>query len=483
LNSPRDMLWPRGSHPVSHRAADGRVPDAPRPGMAPEGIEKIDSAPGNSLLLRAEAGGAAVEAIGSEMAPEHLEKIESAPGNAAPASAPSRNGSRMKPSAATQPIVAGIIAAFVGFASSFAVILQGLRAVGATDAQAASGLTALSIAMGIAGIVLSIVFRMPISAAWSTPGAALLAATGAAAGGFPAAVGAFLVSGLLIVGAGLFKPFGRMVASIPGVLANAVLAGVLFGLCLAPIRGLIEAPAGAGAIVVTWLVLSRWKRMLATPIAALVAGVVIAIGGHAAGFDLAMMAPRPEFVAPVFSFAATMSLAVPLFIVTMTSQNVTGLAVLGAYGYRPKAGPLVAATGAFTLVAAPFGGHAVNLAAITAALCAGPDASPDPAKRWIAAATSGAAYLLFGLMGGGVTAFVSGAPILIETVAGLALLNAFGSALHNALANPQEREPALIAFLVTTSGVSIYGIGGAFWGLVAGALVQVFLRAGAAASD
>ena len=385
----------------------------------------------------------------------------------------------MTQNSATQPIVAGLIAAFVGFASSFAVILQGLRAVGATDAEAASGLMALSLAMGAAGIGLSVAFRMPISAAWSTPGAALLAATGAASGGFPAAVGAFLVSGLLLVAAGLFKPFGRMVASIPGALANAVLAGVLFGLCLAPIRGLIDAPAGAGAIVLAWLVVSRWKRVLATPLAALVAGAVIAMSGHAAGFDLARMIPRPEFVAPVFSFAAMISLALPLFIVTMTSQNVTGLAVLGAYGYRPNAGAVVAATGAFTLLAAPFGGHAVNLAAITAALCASPDASPDPAKRWIAAATSGAAYLLFGLMGGGVTAFVSGAPILIETVAGLALLNAFGSALHNALADTQEREPALVAFLVTTSGVSIYGIGGAFWGLVAGALVQALVRAGA----
>ncbi len=387
----------------------------------------------------------------------------------------------MTQNSATQPILAGIIAAFVGFASSFAVILQGLRAVGATDAQAASGLMALSLAMGIAGIGLSFAFRMPISAAWSTPGAALLAATGAASGGFPAAVGAFLVSGLLLVAAGLFKPLGRLVASIPGPLANAVLAGVLFGLCLAPIRGLIDAPVGAGAIVLSWLVVSRWKRLLATPIAALVAGVVIVASGHAAGLDLAKMAPRPEFVAPVFSFPAMMSLALPLFIVTMASQNIPGMAVLGAYGFRPNAGALVATTGGFTLLAAPFGGHAVNLAAITAALCASPDASPDPGKRWMAAATSGAAYILFALGGGGVTAFAAGAPILIETVAGLALLNAFGSALHNALADVKEREPALIAFLVTTSGVSIYGIGGAFWGLIAGAIVQVLVRAGATA--
>ena len=168
----------------------------------------------------------------------------------------------------TQPIAAGIITAFVGFASSFAVIIKGLTAVGASDAEAASGLMALSIATGVAGIGLSVAYRMPISGAWSTPGAALLAATGATAGGFPAAVGAFLAVGCLIVAAGLFKPFGRLVASIPGPLANAVLAGVLFGLCLAPIRGLIDAPVGAGAIVLSWLAVSRWKRIYATPVAA-----------------------------------------------------------------------------------------------------------------------------------------------------------------------------------------------------------------------
>ncbi len=191
------------------------------------------------------------------------------------------------------------------------------------------------------------------------------------------------------------------------------------------------------------------------------------------------MTPHAVFVAPAFSLAAIINLALPLFIVTMASQNVPGMAVLAAYGYRPNGGPVVASTGFFTLLAAPFGGHAVNLSAITAALCASPDASPDPSKRWIAAASAGATLIVFGLLAGGVTAFVAGAPILIETVAGLALLGAFGSALHNALADTQEREPALIAFLVTTSGVSIYGIGGAFWGLLAGVLVQFLVRAGA----
>ncbi len=378
-----------------------------------------------------------------------------------------------------QPIAAGVVTAFVGFASSFAVILKGLTAVGATDAEAASGLMALSIAMGVAGIVLSLASHMPVSAAWSTPGAALLAATGAAPGGFPAAVGAFLVVGLLLISAGLFRPFARLVAAIPGPLANAMLAGVLFGLCLKPIAALIEAPFSATLIVLARLIVSRWKRTYATPLAALVDGLVIAASGPAAGFDLATITPRPEFVAPTFSLGAIVGIAAPLFIVTMASQNLPGLAVLGAYGYRPDPGRLVWRTGAFSLAAAPFGGHAVNLSSITAALCASPDASADPAKRWIAAATAGATYVIFGLLAGAVTAFVSGAPILVEAVAGLALLNPFGSAVHNALADSQEREAALVTFLVTASGVTIYGVGGAFWGLLAGGAVLVLTRAGA----
>ena len=177
----------------------------------------------------------------------------------------------MRPSPLFQPIVAGLIAAFVGFASSFAVVLKGLSAVGASDAQAASGLMALSIAMGLAGVVLSVWTRMPVSSAWSTPGAALLAATGATAGGFPAAAGAFIVVGALFVAAGLIRPFGRLVAAIPATLANAMLAGVLFGLCLAPIHALSEAPKSAAAIILAWLIVWRWKRLYATPAAAIVA--------------------------------------------------------------------------------------------------------------------------------------------------------------------------------------------------------------------
>ncbi|HEY1944733.1 MAG TPA: benzoate/H(+) symporter BenE family transporter [Roseiarcus sp.] len=378
-----------------------------------------------------------------------------------------------------QPATAGLVAAFVGFASTFAVILKGLGAVGATDAQAASGLMALSIGMGLAGVGLSLWTRMPASAAWSTPGAALLAATGATAGGFPDAVGAFLVVGVLITAAGLIKPFGRLVAAIPSPLANAMLAGILFGLCLAPIKGLIEAPPQTAAIVLTWLVVSRWKRLYATPAAAIVAGVMIAYFGHGPGVGVADLMPQWVWTTPTFSLHAFVSLALPLFIVTMASQNLPGLAVLSAYGYRPEPGPLIATTGVFTLAVAPFGGIAVNLSAITAAMCASSEASPDPKKRWIAAATAGVAYVVFGFLTGGVTHFVAGSPILVEAVAGLALLSAFGGALHNALANASEREAALATFLVSASGVGYYGIGGAFWGLLAGGAILVLTRAGA----
>ena len=188
----------------------------------------------------------------------------------------------MSKSSFVAPVSAGVVTAFVGFASSFAVILKGLTAVGASDAQAASGLMALSIAMGIAGIILSLWFRMPISSAWSTPGAALLAATGAVKGGFPAAVGAFVIVGFLIVAAGLIRPFGRLVAAIPSALANAMLAGILFGLCLAPIKALIEVPLAATLVILAWLIVSRWKRIYATPAAAIVAGLVIAFSAQGA---------------------------------------------------------------------------------------------------------------------------------------------------------------------------------------------------------
>lgn len=374
-------------------------------------------------------------------------------------------------------VSAGLLAGFVGFASSFAVIIQGLTAVGATQEQAASGLMALSVAMGLCGILLSLRTRLPISAAWSTPGAALLAGAGAVPGGFAGAVGAFAITGVLIIAAGLFRPLGRWVAAIPVPLASAMLAGVLLNLCLAPARAVAADPLGGLAIVLAWAVMGRINRLLAVPAAVATAvGVILATTALPPGL-LAAAWPHPVLVTPEFSLQAAIGIAVPLFIVTMASQNIPGMAVLTLNGYRPAPGPLFVWTGGFTLLASPFGSHAVNLAAITAALCAGPDSHPDPARRYWAAVTAGAVYAFFGLTAGAATLFIAAAPpVLIEAVAGLALLGAFGAALMGAVATPQDREAAVITFLVSGSGLSFAGIGGAFWGLIAGGLVMLLGR-------
>jgi benzoate membrane transport protein len=385
----------------------------------------------------------------------------------------------MSKSPLVQPITTGVVTAFVGYAGSFAVVLKGLQSVGASDAQAASGLMALSFAMGFLCLVLSFAYKMPVSGAWSTPGAALLAATGATAGGFGAAVGAFLVVGALVVVTGLFKPAAKAVATIPSSLANAMLAGILFGLCLQPIKALIEVPLPAALVIGAWFVVSRWKRAWATPTAALIAIAIIVVQAHGPGLDIATLTPTLSCVDPVFTPAALISIALPLFIVTMASQNLPGVAVLQAYGYQPDPGWPIAATGLFSMFAAPFGGHAVNLSAITAAMCASSDASPDRKLRWIASFTCGFVFLIFGFFAGVITHFASQSPILIEAVAGLALLSSFGQALHNALADTGEREAALVTFLVASSGVGFLGIGGAFWGLLAGAIVLALTRYGA----
>ena len=378
-------------------------------------------------------------------------------------------------------IAAGLLAAFVGVASSFAVVVAGLLAAGASQAQAASGLMAVSVAMGLAGIALSLHSRMPISAAWSTPGAALLMTTGALPGGFGEAVGAFIVCSLLIVLAGLWRPLGRAVAAIPPALANAMLAGVLLGLCLAPVRAVAQLPTLALPILLAWALVARWRRLYAVSAAVLVAGLLIGATTHLPPGVLDAWLPHPLPVPPIFSIAGTVGVAVPLFLVTTASQNIPGIAVLGANGYRPEPGWLFTATGLFGLVAAPFGSHAVNLAAITAALCAGPDAHPDPGRRHWAAVVCGGGYVVFGLLAGAATALLAAAPaILIQAVAGLALLGAFGNALMGAVADPRDREAAMITFLVAGSGLSFWSIGGAFWGLLAGGAVLGLARFGRA---
>ena len=386
-------------------------------------------------------------------------------------SAPSR------PFDLAQPIFSGVLASIVGTASSFAIVLQGFLAVGATQEQAASGLFALTLSMGLVGIVLAAVTKMPLAIAWSTPGAALLISTGSVTGGFSAAVGAFILAAFLVVVAGFSKSFGRAVAAIPMPLASAMLAGILFNLCLAPVRAVGEMPMLALPIVLTWALMLRFARVWAVPAAVAVAAMMIAISTDLPADLLADPWPNPVFVTPALNLDAVIGIAIPLFVVTMASQNIPGLAVLRSNGYEPDVRPVFVSTGIVSALGALIGGQLINLAAITAALCAGPDAHPVRSKRYVAAIAGGFAYVLFALGAGLAAAFISAAPpILIEAVAGLALIGALANSLTGAVADEEFRLPAVLTFVTAASGLTLFGIGAAFWGLIVGGAVYLLLK-------
>lgn len=379
----------------------------------------------------------------------------------------------------SRPILAGVVTALVGFTSSFAVVLTGLDAVGANAAQAASGLLAVSLTMGLACVVLAWRYRMPITVAWSTPGAALLVATGAVEGGWSAAVGAFLITAALILLTALWPALGALIARIPPSIAQAMLAGVLLPLCLAPITGIVANPWGVVPVVLTWLLFARLAPRWAVPLAFVAAAVVVAVSliGEGAPFDPALLLPRLEFTAPTFTVGALVGLALPLFIVTMASQNVPGIAIMRSFGYEVPWRPAMLVTGIGTALGATAGGHAINLAAISAALAASPDADPDPRRRWVAGVSTGASYLVLAVFSAAFAALVVLAPAaVIPAVAGLALFAAFGSAVQQAIDDPNERIPAVVTFLVAASGIAVLGVSAAFWALVTGLLVRTVLH-------
>ncbi|WP_067702240.1 benzoate/H(+) symporter BenE family transporter [Nocardia jejuensis] len=378
-----------------------------------------------------------------------------------------------------QPIGAGIVTALVGFTSSFAVVLAGLTAMGATAAQAASGLLAVCVTQAIGMLVLSRRYRMPITLAWSTPGAALLASTGAVAGGWPAAVGAFVVAGLLIVLTGFWQRLGALIAAIPVEIAQAMLAGVLLPLCLAPVKALSVSPAVVVPVILTWLVLqkfaARWAVLAAFAVSAIGATIDIVVTHRS--IDAGALIPRVELVAPHWSWQAMIGVALPLYVVTMAAQNIPGTAVMSSFGYRIPWRAAMSVTGIGTVLGAFAGGHAINLAAISAALSAAPSAHPDPRRRWVAATTAGLTYLLLALASGALVTLVAAAPKgVLETVAGLALIATLAAALTAALAVPAHRNAAALTFLVAASGVTLLGIGAAFWALTAGLVVRRLLR-------
>ncbi len=369
---------------------------------------------------------------------------------------------------------AGSIAAFIGFASSFAILIQGLGNVGANKAEIASGLMMVSVSMGLCAIFLGLKYRMPISTAWSTPGAAFLVTLTPLEGGFSAAVGAFIISAILIILTGLWKPLGRVISAIPNSLASAMLAGVLLPLCLAPFEAMMQLPLLGFPVVLTWVIMSRFSRLFAVPVALLVACILILRTTDFNHFTNDIIWSLPVFIEPSFTLSALFGIAIPLYIITMASQNITGITVLSSYGYKPSPGRIFSWTGVFSLLCAPFGSHAVNLAAITAAICANEDAHPDPKKRFWASNTCGVVHVFFGLTSAVAVAFISiSPPIIISAVAGLALFGAMSSSLSSAMSDTDNRESALITFLVSVSSISFFGISGAFWGLVAGSVMYL----------
>lgn len=367
---------------------------------------------------------------------------------------------------------AGLVAVLVGVTSSVALVFQAAQAFGATPAQISSWMWALGWGIGLCCVVPSLILRKPFMVAWSTPGAAVLAAAGLS-GGFSMAeaVGAFMLSAALIALFGFSGWFEKLMDRIPASIAAALLAGVLarFGLQV------FESAQTALPLVLSMLLAYLLARRLLPRYAVLVTLLVgvawAAAQGQMQWSQVAWSLATPVFVAPVFSWQSCVGLALPLFVVTMASQNLPGVAVMRASGYAMPVSRLVGLTGVATLVLAPFGAFALNFAAITAAICMGPEAHADAAKRYTAAVWCGLIYIVIGIFGAVVAGVLAAFPKeLVLVIAGLALLGSIGGGLVVALQDAGSREAALITFLVTLSGVVIAGIGSAFWGVVAGSL-------------
>ncbi|MEG3130048.1 benzoate/H(+) symporter BenE family transporter [Pantoea cypripedii] len=372
-------------------------------------------------------------------------------------------------------LISGLVAVLIGYSSSAAIIFQAAQAAGATPAQIGGWLSMLGIGMGVASLGLSLWTRMPVLAAWSTPGAALLA-TSLHGLTLHEVVGVFVFTNVLIVLCGVTGLFARVMKYIPQSLAAAMLAGILLRFGLNTFTGLQGNFALCGSMCLVWLFSRLWLPRYAV-ILALIAGVLVALGQHAIAIPpQALSISVPQWITPHFTLAALIGVGIPYFLVTMASQNAPGIATLQAHGYQPPVSALTGWTGAIALVLSPFGGFSVCIAAITAAICMGEEVDADPSRRWMASAVAGFFYILTGFTGALIAMLLSALPqVLIATLAGLALLGTLSGSLHRALAEPQHRDSAVIAFLITASGVSMLGIGSAFWGLVGGMLAWLVL--------
>lgn len=367
-------------------------------------------------------------------------------------------------------VLSGFVAVLVGYASSAAIIWQAALAAGATTGQIAGWMTALGLAMGVSTLALTLWYRAPVLTAWSTPGAALLV-TGLQGVSIQDAIGVFIVANALIVLCGITGLFARLMKIIPHSLASAMLAGILLRFGLQAFNSLNSELILCGSMLLAWLVLKVIAPRYAV-IAAMLVGIAIALVKGDIVTDGVNLSPvLPAFIAPHFSLAHSISIALPLFLVTMASQNAPGIATMKASGYSLPVSPLIVFTGLLALLFSPFGVYSICIAAITAAVCQSPEAHPDANRRWLAAAAAGVFYILAGVFGGSVTGLMAALPVSwIQMLAGLALLGTISGSLFQALHNEAERDAAIVTFLVTASGLTVFGVGSAFWGLVVGGI-------------
>jgi len=373
-------------------------------------------------------------------------------------------------------VVAGFIAMLTGYTSSLVLMFQAGQAAGLTSGQISSWIWALSIGMAVCNIGLSLRYRTPITVAWSTPGAALLV-TSLGGVSYPEAIGAYITCAVLVVICGMTGSFERLVKRLPSSLAAALLAGILFKIGSEIFIAAQHRTALVLSMFFTYLIIKRVSPRYAVLAALLLGTLLSGLMGLLDFSHFALEVAQPVWTTPTFSLAATISIGIPLFVVAMTSQNMPGIAVLRADGYQVPASPLISVTGIASLLLAPFGAHGINLAAISAAICTGPHAHEDRNKRYTAAVWCGVFYGIAGIFGATLAALFAALPKeLVLSIAALALFGSIINGLTQAMQEPREREAALITFMVTASGLTLFSVGSAFWGIVAGVLTLVILN-------
>lgn len=372
---------------------------------------------------------------------------------------------------------AAAVATVIGFGGTVALVVQAGQGLGASPGQIVSMITALCLGIGLAGMLLSWRLKIPVVLAWSTPGAALLAASAGHVVGWPTAVGAFIVAAVLMVLTGLLPVLGRLAARIPAGVASAMLAGVLLPFVLKLFRVLPDEAALTLGLIAAFLIMRALRPTWAMPVVLAAAFAALAFRGQLTLPPGTGLFGALEPVMPTFDPAAALGLGLPLFLVTLAAQNLPGLVVLQSAGYPPPADRLILSTGLASLIAAPFGAHGVNLAAITAAICTGPDAHPDHDRRWIVGVLYGALYLVVALFAAPLAGlFIAMPPAVLAAVTGLALIAPLTGALTGMIGDEPSRDAAVLTFAATASGLALFGIGSAFWGLIAGFSVLALRR-------